>query len=115
LPLVGAADEEVHVCHEWARTLMQALGSDAPACTIVPPASRHLVQHLIAHGTWGPSALEATQASTCVPLLLEPTKRILGLGVPAEDCAGDGALLADHFKVLLRKLVEVRGMHMLWD
>lgn len=91
---------------------MQALGSDAPACTIVYPAARHLVDHLIAHGTWGPSAREATEAITAVPLLLEPTKELLGGGVVGAEAAAEDAMqgcsLASHFKELLRKLSEVR-------
>lgn len=108
---VSAAKGPLHFCSKWSSTLMLALGSDAPACTIIPAKARHLVEHLVAHSTWGPSLDDATEAMTAVPLLLEPTKRLLTGAKPA---APAGALdvqsrgVADHYKGLLRKLLEVR-------
>jgi hypothetical protein len=109
VPLPDAADGPGYFSSEWASTLVKALGSDAPACTIVPPAARHLVEHLIAHSTWGPTLHHATDAITAVPLLLEPTKRMLMHDHAEEHGALDMPQgLADHYKSLLRKLLEVR-------
>jgi hypothetical protein len=105
-----------HLCAAWARRLLRALGSDSPACTLIPSAARHLVQHYIAHGEWGSQA-DAVQALQTLPLVFDVCAHLWDHphGRPERDDDDDddmhavmqGTTLCDNFKNVLRQLLEV--------
>lgn len=110
--------EGAHLCAQWARRLLRALGSDAPACTLIPSSARHLVEHYIAHGKWGSQA-DALKAAQTLPLVYDvyahlrdhpswPERDDDDDDDDALQAAMQGTTPCDNFKNVLRQLLEVR-------
>lgn len=99
--------EDVQTCQAWARPLLQALSSDAPACTLVRPAAKEILQHFVAHRSWA-SAAAAAQAASSLPLLWAICKRIeIDPSTPEAEGSEDASLV-DAVVTLLQKIQEVR-------
>lgn len=107
----AAAADERQVCADWARPLLQSLGSDAPACTLVRPGGMCVLQHFVAHRTWA-SADDAVAAARTLPLLWAVCKHVEAS--PATADASEGlsphplTALGDAVSGLLRNIMEVR-------